>query len=300
MAGVLVGCLLQARPACATDSVWVTGGSATCGQGGGYEVSSSGTYTADSWWFRIYPPVILAYCVTVRDGGTPVGSFYEVPATLTPPNGVSVTHTMPVVLPQPPAPSPYLLGWYVWYKLGYYQNGHFILMYQSPEYCIHYTMSCFAAGTPVLTPEGSKAIEQLRVGDLVLSTPEKVGDGQIGARRIKEVTRGRAKLVEITVGGHPIQASREHPFFVRGESWTPASSLAAGHLLRTHDGRWVQIEAVAEGPESRVYNVRVEENRTYFVGSGDWGFSLWVRDVCGVPKQRRALPSLFATEAARK
>ena len=79
-----------------------------------------------------------------------------------------------------------------------------------------------------MTPEGSKAIEQLCVGDLVLSSPEKVGDGQIGARRIKEVTRGRAKLVGITVGGHLIQASREHPFFVRGESWTPASSLAAG------------------------------------------------------------------------
>jgi intein/homing endonuclease len=152
---------------------------------------------------------------------------------------------------------------------------------------------------PVLTPEGSKAIEQIRVGDLVLSSPEKVGAGQIGARRIKEVTRGRAKLVGITVGGHLIQASREHPFFVRGESWTSASSLSVGDLLRTHDGRWVQIEEVAEGPESLVYNVRVEENRTYFVGSGDWGFSLWVRDSCGITKQRRALPSLVATEAAR-
>ena len=92
------------------------------------------------------------------------------------------------------------------------------------------------------------------------------------------------------MGGHLIQASREHPFFVRGKSWTPASSLAAGDLLRSHDGRWVRIEAVAENRESKVYNVRVEENPTYFVGSRDWGFSLWVHDVCGIPKERRGQP----------
>src|SRR5205807_614531 len=32
--------------------------------------------------------------------------------------------------------------------------------------------ACFAAGTPLLTPEGSKPIEEFRVGDLVLSRSE--------------------------------------------------------------------------------------------------------------------------------
>jgi hypothetical protein len=304
VAGALVGCLLQAGPAHATNSVWVTGGSGTCGQGGGYEVNSSGTYTADTWplgrWSG-HTAAIQAWCVTVQNDGTPWpdGGPYWVNATLNGVDGVLATNTMPAVL-KPTPPSPYFIGWYVWYKLGYYENGNFIVVCSSPEYCIHYTGSCFVAGTPILTPEGSKAIEQLHTGDRVLSSPEKVGDGQIGARRIKEVTRGRAKLVGITVSGHLIQASREHPFFVRGESWTPASSLTAGDFLRTHDGRWVEIEAVAEGPESWVYNVRVEENPTYFVGSRDWGFSLWVRDVCGIPKQQRDVPSFVATEAARK
>ena len=34
--------------------------------------------------------------------------------------------------------------------------------------------SCFAAGTPLLTPEGSKPIEQFKVGDLLLSAAEAI------------------------------------------------------------------------------------------------------------------------------
>jgi len=207
--------------------------------------------------------------------------------------GVSVTINMPATIGRPPA-DPYLTGWYVWFVLGYDDNGTRYYVFCSTQYFIPYTGSCFAAGTPVLTPEGSRAIEQLRAGDRVLSSPEKGGDAQIEARCIKELTRGRAKLVGITVGGHVIEASREHPLFVRGKSWTPAASLTAGDLLRTHDGRWVPIEAVAEQRESQVYNVRVEEDHTYFVGSREWGLSLWVRDACGIPNKRRALPSLVA------
>ncbi|MFT3920945.1 MAG: Hint domain-containing protein [Myxococcales bacterium] len=35
-----------------------------------------------------------------------------------------------------------------------------------------FMVACFAAGTPILTPEGSKAIEEIKVGDLVLSRDE--------------------------------------------------------------------------------------------------------------------------------
>src|SRR5438067_10584498 len=35
-----------------------------------------------------------------------------------------------------------------------------------------FRQACFAAGTPIRTPEGSKPIEQLQVGDLVLARDE--------------------------------------------------------------------------------------------------------------------------------
>ena len=45
--------------------------------------------------------------------------------------------------------------------------------------------ACFAAGTPLLTPEGSKPIEQFRVGDVVPSSPEHDPAGPVEPRRWK-------------------------------------------------------------------------------------------------------------------
>ena len=41
--------------------------------------------------------------------------------------------------------------------------------------------ACFAAGTPLLTPDGAKPIEEFKVGDLVLSAPEENPDGRVTA-----------------------------------------------------------------------------------------------------------------------
>jgi Hint domain len=46
-----------------------------------------------------------------------------------------------------------------------------------------FSKSCFAAGTPLLTPEGARPIEDVRVGSLVLSRDEHGPDGPVQARR---------------------------------------------------------------------------------------------------------------------
>jgi hypothetical protein len=45
---------------------------------------------------------------------------------------------------------------------------------------------CFAAGTPVLTPDGEKPIEQLKPGDLVLSRDELDVNGPVEPKVIEE------------------------------------------------------------------------------------------------------------------
>jgi len=41
------------------------------------------------------------------------------------------------------------------------------------------------------------------------------------------------------------------------------------------------VESVTEGEGlAPVYNLRVAEHHTYFVGSRDWGFSVWAHNVC--------------------
>lgn len=99
---------------------------------------------------------------------------------------------------------------------------------------------CFVAGTLVHTKEGMRPIEQIKVGDMVLSKPE---DGS-GAASYKRVTKTFVRqseevfLVEYALSGEEILRSlvvtSEHPFWVDRLGWTAARNLRAGHDLVIH------------------------------------------------------------------
>ena len=60
------------------------------------------------------------------------------------------------------------------------------------------------------------------------------------------------------------------------------SQLRVGDALRSHDGQWLAVEDVRDtGREEVVYNGRVAEYHTYFVGDEGWGFSVWAHNSCG-------------------
>lgn len=95
-------------------------------------------------------------------------------------------------------------------------------------------------------------------------------------RRVEEVFKRPAAIVQLCISGVTIRTTGEHPFYTQGKGWTPAALLTSGELLRSHDGRWIPLEAMeATGEETTVYNLRIEEYHTYFVGSPTWGFSVW-------------------------
>jgi hypothetical protein len=55
------------------------------------------------------------------------------------------------------------------------------------------------------------------------------------------------------------------------------------------------VEAVTDSGEvTTVYNVRIAEYHTYFVGSRDWAFSVWAHNVCN-PWQQRWMERLART-----
>lgn len=135
--------------------------------------------------------------------------------------------------------------------------------------------ACFAAGTPLLTPYGSKPIEQFREGDELLSRSEHDPEGPVEVKRVEEVFVRVAPIIELQIAGVAIRTTAEHPFWVKDKGWRNAIELRPGDMLSTHDGQWIAIEEVEDtGAVETVYNLRVAEFHTYFVGSWEWGFSV--------------------------
>jgi RHS repeat-associated protein len=133
---------------------------------------------------------------------------------------------------------------------------------------------CFPGDVQVLTRRGWVRWDGLRAGDEVLSLPEDEPQGELAYRRVEEVFQRWSVIWEVVVGGQVLRTMAEHPFWVRGRGWTAASQLRVGDELRSHDGQWVAVEGVRNtGREEAVYNCRVAEYHTYFVGDEQWGFS---------------------------
>jgi hypothetical protein len=147
------------------------------------------------------------------------------------------------------------------------------------------TDHCFVAGTPILTPTGEKAIELFEVGDEILSRPEDSPDAPPRTSAVEKVFRLSGFTLEMRVGGRTLTTTEKHPFFVVGKGWVWAAKLQSGDMLLGHDGRATAVESVT--PTNRhesLYNLRVAFDRTYFVGSRAWGFSLWAHNDYQVQK----------------
>jgi hypothetical protein len=145
--------------------------------------------------------------------------------------------------------------------------------------------ACFAAGTPLLTPDGSKFIEDIRVGDLVLSRHEDDPEGPVVAKRVVNLFQNYSPLLDLHVGGRVIRTTAEHPFWIVGRGWTPAQQIMRGDLLLGADNEQT-ASTLVEGPKESapVYNLEIEEYHTYLVGSALWGFAVWAHNTgCVTP-----------------
>lgn len=94
-----------------------------------------------------------------------------------------------------------------------------------------------------------------------------------------------------------IRGTAEHPFYVYGKGWTPLGELKPGDWIRTDDG-WVSVDKVEDtGKYETVYNLRVADYHTYFVGAQDWGYGVWAHNSYGsdlaYPANRGRLHSVY-------
>lgn len=132
---------------------------------------------------------------------------------------------------------------------------------------------CFVAGTLISTPHSFIPIEEIKAGDKVYSFDE--DSKVVSENTVEEVfIRETTELVNINIGLETIRSTPDHPFYVPQKGFTNAVELKAGDILLSINGDYVIIEKiqheVLETPIT-VYNFRVSNDHTYFVGSQSFG-----------------------------
>ena len=160
---------------------------------------------------------------------------------------------------------------------------------------IAHSHMCFVAGTPVHTLHGLKRIEEVEVGDLVLTRPEDAGGTDV-APTYKPVLHTfvtyPTELLHITVESdsgerETIVGTGPHPFYVeRARAFVPASDLQPGDRLSLPEGRSASVlsirhEHAAAGSTFTTYNFEVANHHTYFVGKA----GVWVHNSGATPCQ---------------
>jgi hypothetical protein len=132
-------------------------------------------------------------------------------------------------------------------------------------------LPCFAAGTPVHTPAGPRAIETLLPGDTVWAWS--FAQAAPVPRRVTQLHQ-HLTLHWMAVAGAEggVHATGAHRFFDAGlREWTEAARLQPGMCLLCPDGSASVLQAahrIELGAEARSYNLSVDADCTYFVGPG--------------------------------
>ncbi len=143
---------------------------------------------------------------------------------------------------------------------------------------------CFVEGTPILTENGLKPIEEIREGDRVLSYNEKTKQTEyktVVQTMVREAEAGRILSVKVEGEEKALGVTGEHPFYVRihrardsisseddnqGE-WIEAKVLQIGDEIRKANNSWAKVESISQKIEgAKVYNLEVIDNHNYFVG----------------------------------
>jgi hypothetical protein len=151
-----------------------------------------------------------------------------------------------------------------------------------------FASSCFPAGTTIMTADGPRPIEQLRIGDRVLS--QDVESGELALNPVQATTwRPPVALIRITSGSTSVLATRGHPFWANGEGWRLAKQLKVGQTLHGLHGA-LRIDSIEESSAKPAYNVVVGNLATYFVGED----AVLVHDNTPLPETSSRVPGLHA------
>lgn len=133
--------------------------------------------------------------------------------------------------------------------------------------CVIGGSPCFPGGTMIMTDDGQKPIEDVRVGDMVYTHRQRY-------RRVLYTVTRKASLVKLTDGMHEIICTSGHPFYSKyldGDDtlWTPAMDMLGMRWAYVDGSRhnefvWLSVKSVKDiHTTCPVYNIEVEEDNSY-------------------------------------
>jgi hypothetical protein len=125
-------------------------------------------------------------------------------------------------------------------------------------------MSCFPAGTPVVTQLGPTPIEKIQIGDRVLA--QNPDTGELSFKPVLGTTiRPPIAMLEVTTSAGAIRLTRGHPLWIVGQGWRMAKELQpSAHVHTLHGSETVLATHPADS--AAAYNLIVADFGTYFVG----------------------------------
>ncbi len=122
---------------------------------------------------------------------------------------------------------------------------------------------CFVAGTKILTPRGSKPIEQLKLGDVVQSW-DIVKQKMIQSRVVQTFKHYSKPTLWLVTSAGSVSTSSVHPFWT-DHGWVEAGNLRPGTRVLDERGKFQTVLFTMKGGSRDVYNIQVDEvNHDYF------------------------------------
>ncbi len=145
----------------------------------------------------------------------------------------------------------------------------YVVVTDAREKIVHYPVlrnlhSCLTAGTPIWTDQGYVPVENLQVGDLVLSQHPRTGE--LAYQPVLRTTvRPPTDVVTAHFGKTEMTCTLGHTFWISGKGWLKIRDVKPGSMFHTANGAAMLDELNKSKPQP-AYNLIVADFHTYFVG----------------------------------
>ncbi|MGM7703482.1 polymorphic toxin-type HINT domain-containing protein [Pseudalkalibacillus sp. Hm43] len=125
--------------------------------------------------------------------------------------------------------------------------------------------NCFTAGTKIMTDDGTKSIEDIEIGDLVLA--KNTDTGEVAHKPVTRLFENQVdETYKLKIADETITTTSDHPFWIDGKGWVETSDLQVGDRIETHTGKYLPINQIHQIEEpATVYNFTVDGFHTYYV-----------------------------------